>query len=174
MSRHEVVRVWSGCRATRRHPISKIENQRGLRPIISPGRRTIPWKLVAERLAANNPRRSRTAEFVQQRRARATNLPTRPRVVGAVAFETPREGHHAPDAKSNIPMTVRCRPVLWREPTNGVSLGGAKGAAVNRPGNRNRFRVSLPCLRRWRFEKRGPRFHEIEVLVRCLANELGG
>lgn len=35
------------------------------------------------------------------------DLPTRPRLVGAVAFETPKEDHHAPDAKSNIPMTVK-------------------------------------------------------------------
>jgi excisionase family DNA binding protein len=83
------------------------------------------------------------------------DLPTRPRVVGAVAFETPREDHHAPDAKSNIPMTVKdAARFLGVSPQTVYLWVERRELLLTDTGIANRFRVSLPCLRRWRFEKR--------------------
>ena len=49
-----------------------------------------------------------------------------------------------------------------------------RGAAVllTEPEVADRLRVSLACLRRWRLERRGPRFLKVGSLVRYPADEL--
>ena len=46
------------------------------------------------------------------------------------------------------------------------------GALLTEPEVADRLRVSLACLRRWRLERRGPRFVKVGSLVRYPAEEL--
>lgn len=46
------------------------------------------------------------------------------------------------------------------------------GMLLMEPEVADRLRVSLACLRRWRLEKRGPRFVKVGSLVRYPAEEL--
>ena len=53
--------------------------------------------------------------------------------------------------------------------------GGANhmsGMLLTEPEVAERLRVSLACLRRWRLERRGPRFLKVGSLVRYPAEEL--
>ena len=56
-------------------------------------------------------------------------------------------------------------------------FGGSEGYVANlvlltEPEVADRLRVSLACLRRWRLERRGPRFLKLGSLVRYPAEEL--
>lgn len=46
------------------------------------------------------------------------------------------------------------------------------GVLLTEPEVADRLRVSLACLRRWRLERRGPRFLKVGSLVRYPAEEL--
>jgi excisionase family DNA binding protein len=46
------------------------------------------------------------------------------------------------------------------------------GTLLTEPEVGERLRVSLACLRRWRLERRGPRFIKVGSLVRYPADEL--
>jgi len=46
------------------------------------------------------------------------------------------------------------------------------GMLLTEPEVAERLRVSLACLRRWRLERRGPRFLKVGSLVRYPAEEL--
>jgi len=46
------------------------------------------------------------------------------------------------------------------------------GMLLTEPEVADRLRVSLACLRRWRLERRGPRFVKVGSLVRYPADEL--
>jgi excisionase family DNA binding protein len=46
------------------------------------------------------------------------------------------------------------------------------GMLLTEPEVADRLRVSLACLRRWRLERRGPRFVKVGSLVRYPAEEL--
>jgi excisionase family DNA binding protein len=46
------------------------------------------------------------------------------------------------------------------------------GLLLTEPEVAKRVRVSLACLRRWRLERRGPRFIKVGVLVRYPADDL--
>lgn len=46
------------------------------------------------------------------------------------------------------------------------------GVFLTEPEVADRLRVSLACLRRWRLERRGPRFVKVGSLVRYPAEEL--
>ena len=60
---------------------------------------------------------------------------------------------------------------------NPVGLGSGENNRVavvllTEPEVADRLRVSLACLRRWRLERRGPRFLKVGSLVRYPADEL--
>jgi len=63
-----------------------------------------------------------------------------------------------------------------QKPTSiGISLESGGNCAVvllTEPEVAERLRVSLACLRRWRLERRGPRFLKVGSLVRYPAGEL--
>jgi excisionase family DNA binding protein len=55
----------------------------------------------------------------------------------------------------------------------GIMEGSSmNGAFLTEPEVADRLRVSLACLRRWRLERRGPRFVKVGSLVRYPADEL--
>ena len=62
-------------------------------------------------------------------------------------------------------VAIRITSRVWE----GMEYGGRS----TEPGTGRNTPASLAFLRCWRLEKHRPRFHEIEVLVRCLTNELG-
>jgi excisionase family DNA binding protein len=49
---------------------------------------------------------------------------------------------------------------------------GLTVSLLTEPEVANRLRVSLACVRRWRLERRGPRFLKVGSLVRYPADEL--
>jgi len=73
-----------------------------------------------------------------------------------------------PRQSESAPMTSTAIPPAFRD-------GGENrvaGVLLTEPEVADRLRVSLACLRRWRLERRGPRFLKVGSLVRYPAEEL--
>ena len=80
---------------------------------------------------------------------------------GPLALEGPRR---------NEPAAMRSTAISTQ-----LGDGGANrlnGALLTELEVAERLRVSLACLRRWRLERRGPRFLKVGSLVRYPAEEL--
>ena len=73
-----------------------------------------------------------------------------------------------PRQSVSAPLTSTVIPPAFRD-------GGENrvaGVLLTEPEVADRLRVSLACLRRWRLERRGPRFLKVGSLVRYPAEEL--
>lgn len=76
-------------------------------------------------------------------------------------------------AGASGPSEVKTPVPRGTSPVFGTNEGnGANVALLTEPEVADRLRVSLACLRRWRLERRGPRFLKLGSLVRYPAEEL--
>jgi excisionase family DNA binding protein len=81
---------------------------------------------------------------------------------GPGAVGGPRQTESAAVSSTAIPAVFR----------DGGENRAAAGVLLTEPEVADRLRVSVACLRRWRLERRGPRFLKVGSLVRYPAEEL--